>query len=316
MKLLTVVIPVYNAEKYIERCLESLLCQIENEYEILLINDGSRDNSLRIVRRYAKEYPGVVRVINQENRGTAATRNRGIKEAKGTYIFFVDNDDYIDLNYFVSFLEEADNQDIVLGGYRRVSEDAVKFEIKPIPSKWYPFTVVAPWAKLYRKDFLVENDIRFLEYGIGEDVYFSLLAYSKTNRIKVIDYVGYNWFYNSESISNTVQRGFQKDPIFLLESIYNKIEKQNKMYEMYYVRYVIWYLLFSGKRATSREFNKEYKRLFGWLKEKKIALKFPIFSSALYGEKWGVKIIVNLFLLLNRMRMISLFAKLYCRRNV
>lgn len=317
MKKLTIIIPVYNAEKYIERCLKSIMLQINFDYEVILINDGSRDNSYEIIKKYEIIYPGIVRVINQGNSGVANTRNRGIKEAQGEYICFIDNDDYIDNDYFEQFLDAVGDYkyDIVMGGYRRVSEKKVKFEVKPVKGKWYPFIVVAPWAKIYRRAFLMENNIEFLNYGLGEDVFFSLTAYSYTENIKIIDYVGYNWFFNEGSVSNTSQKGFQKslDALYLLETIYKRNGKRNKYYEYYYVRYLVWYLLFSGREASSRDFMVEYRRTFSWLRKKRIPLYFPLFSKDISGEKWNTRVIVNAFLLLDKIKIVPLFSKIYCR---
>ena len=96
MVKLSIIIPVYNTEEYLPRCLNSCLEQdlLANEYEIIAINDGSSDNSLQILNAYALKYPNI-RVINQENRGLGATRNRGLNLAIGEYIWFVDSDDWV-----------------------------------------------------------------------------------------------------------------------------------------------------------------------------------------------------------------------------
>lgn len=317
MKLLTIIIPVYNAEKYIKRCMDSILCQCGPDYEILLINDGSTDRSLELITSYADKYPDIIRVIDQENCGVAKTRNRGIIEARGTYLCYIDNDDFVDKDYFRRFTKciKESRSDIVIGGYRRVSDKEVKFEVRPKQGEWYKYTIAAPWTKIYRRDFLLENHIEFLDYGLGEDVYFSLTAYACTDKIKTIDYIGYNWFYNEESVSNTSQRGFQSElnPLYLLNKIYENTGKKNQFYEYFYVRYAVWYLLFSGRAASPASFGKEYRRLFSWLEKKKIPLKFPLFSGKVRGEKWSVCLAVNFFLMLHRFRMVYFFAKLYCR---
>ena len=123
MKKATIIIPVYNSEKYIKRCMESILSQIDETFEVLLINDGSNDRSEDIIDSYAKKYPGIVRVISKKNEGTAKTRNLGIREARGEFIFFIDNDDFVDDGYFKRFINAIDEKsDIVVGGYRRVED--------------------------------------------------------------------------------------------------------------------------------------------------------------------------------------------------
>ena len=164
MKKATIIIPVYNSEKYIKRCMESILSQIDETFEVLLINDGSNDRSEDIIDSYAKKYPGIVRVISKKNEGTAKTRNLGIREARGEFIFFIDNDDFVDDGYFKRFINAIDEKsDIVVGGYRRVKDKKVRFQSFPKNSSWYKFTVVAPWAKIYKREFLLKNDISFLD---------------------------------------------------------------------------------------------------------------------------------------------------------
>ena len=225
MKKATIIIPVYNSEKYIKRCMESILSQIDETFEVLLINDGSNDRSEDIIDSYAKKYPGIVRVISKKNEGTAKTRNLGIREARGEFIFFIDNDDFVDDGYFKRFINAIDEKsDIVVGGYRRVEDKKVRFQSFPKNSSWYKFTVVAPWAKIYKREFLLKNDISFLDCGLGEDVYFNIVAYSTAKSVKVIEYVGYNWYFNTKSISNTSQRGFNPDlnVVYVLDKIYQR----------------------------------------------------------------------------------------------
>ena len=140
--------------------MESILSQIDETFEVLLINDGSNDRSEDIIDSYAKKYPGIVRVISKKNEGTAKTRNLGIREARGEFIFFIDNDDFVDDGYFKRFINAIDEKsDIVVGGYRRVEDKKVRFQSFPKNSSWYKFTVVAPWAKIYKREFLLKNHI-------------------------------------------------------------------------------------------------------------------------------------------------------------
>ena len=117
---ITIIVPVYNSENYIRRCVDSVLRQSFEDFELLLINDGSTDGSLKILREYEKSDKRI-RVINQENMGVAKTRNKGIKLASGKYIMFIDNDDYIEndyINKYYNSIKDTD-YDIVIGGYKR-----------------------------------------------------------------------------------------------------------------------------------------------------------------------------------------------------
>lgn len=315
MKRISVIIPVYNAEKNIRQCLDSILPQLTDKDEVILLNDGSTDKSIFVLQEYEKNYD-IVRVIDKINEGVAITRNRGIDEARGEYICFIDNDDFVDSDYFDTYYNAISktNSDLVMGGYRRVSKDGVNFSVKPIQSFWYQLMVVAPWAKIYRRQFLIEKNIRFLDYKIGEDNYFNFQVYNKTKKVKIIDYQGYNWWFNEYSISNTSQKGFQEQISieYLLDQLI-AIAGDSKIYQFYYVRYIVWYLLFSGKNANKKDFMKEYHRGRKWLAEHNISFRFPAFSKIFSGEKLKNRLIVQIFVIMGRCNLLGCFARIYCK---
>lgn len=317
MKKVTLVIPVYNSEKYIGRCLESILNQTFKDVDILVINDGSRDKSKEIVKEYQLKYNNI-KLINQENMGVAKTRNKAIKMADTKYIMFMDNDDYIDSDYIETYLKEIEETkaDIVIGGYKRVNVDKkILFKQKLLNTPWSKYIVLAPWAKIYNKEFLVKNNIEFLDYSIGEDVYFNLVAFSKEPKIKMIDYIGYNWFFNTKSVSNTSQRGLNDDVDIrvLLDKILTQCNKDDEFMKYYFVRYFVWYMLFSGKKSNSKNFMKYYCIYKKWFKDNKISSKISPFSSKLKGENFKNRIIVAIFILLEKMKCMKLFSKIYCK---
>lgn len=115
MKILTVVVPTYNMEKYLGKCLDSFVEETNRLFyaiEILIVNDGSKDQSVQIAERYVKKYPQVFRLINKQNGGHGSTINRGIKEATGKYFRVVDSDDWVDKNNFFSYLEKLEKTDV------------------------------------------------------------------------------------------------------------------------------------------------------------------------------------------------------------
>ena len=124
---LSIICPVYNAEKYLARILESLLNQDYRDFELIMVNDGSSDDSKKIIEKYSKKDKRV-KMISQKNQGIAKARNRGMTEAKGEYLMFVDNDDYVNDGYLKNYVEEiesGDGYDIVMGGYRRINGKGV-----------------------------------------------------------------------------------------------------------------------------------------------------------------------------------------------
>lgn len=274
----SVIIPVYNSEAYIEKCINSVLKQTYDNYEIIVINDGSKDASGEIIENIKKEHPDKIKYINQENIGVAKTRNNGINIASGEYIAFIDNDDYIESDYLETLVNNSkDGQcDIVVCGYRRPNENGkIIKELYVNEEKWSWLLITAPWAKIYKTSYLRDNNLKFLDNNIGEDVYLNLQAYLLTDNVaSVNNYAGYNWFFNTASVSNSSQKDFSKINVFyLLNSCIDELKKKNildsnyKTIELFFFRYIIWFLLFSCKGHKYNEIKDIHKKLFTWLKE-------------------------------------------------
>ena len=301
----SVIVPVYNQEKYINRCIDSILEQTMTDFELILINDGSKDKSLDILKEYEKKDKRI-KVIDQKNMGVAKTRNKGIEMAHGEFIALVDNDDYLDDTYLEEFLSVSDDADVVVGGYKRVGEEKVLFEKKITTNSWSKYENVAPWGKIIRTSFLRENKIKFFSYSIGEDIIFNMDLYTLTDKIKAIDNSSYNWFYNTSSVSNTSQKVFNEDILVLFEKM--KEHDRNNETKYFVARYFIWYLLFSGRRATSK-----YKKIKKWLIDNNY-YNYISFSKILKNESsFKNKIIISIFLLIIKLKLINIFAKVYCK---
>ena len=313
---ISVIIPVYNAQDGIKRCVDSLLNQSFKDFEIILLNDGSKDNSLKILKEYESKY-GFIRVIDKQNEGVAVTRNKGILLAEGEYIMFMDNDDFVDSDYIETFYQaiHEKNLDLVIGGYKRVNQDnQIIFSQDIQQSEWSKYIIMAPWAKVYRTEFLKTNNLEFFDYGIGEDIIFNLAAYKTTDKIGLLDYKGYNWYYNNQSISNTSQRGFSPEiDILVLFSKILELGKPSELVVYYLKRYYVWYLLFSGKSSSDQEFIHQYIRIKEWLKENKLISTISPLSKKVQGERFQTKISLIVFLSLEKLKLVPLFAKIYCK---
>ena len=313
---ISVIIPVYNAQDGIKRCIDSLLNQSFKNFEIILLNDGSKDNSLNILKEYELKY-SFVRVIDKQNEGVAVTRNKGILLAEGEYIMFMDNDDFVDSDYLETFYQaiHEKNLDLVIGGYKRVNQDnQIIFSQDIQQSEWSKYIITAPWAKVYRTEFLKTNNLEFFDYGIGEDIIFNLAAYKATDKIGLLDYKGYNWYYNSQSISNTSQRGFSpKIDILVLFSKILELGKPSELEVYYLKRYYVWYLLFSGRTSSNQEFIHQYIKIKEWLKENELISTISPLSKKVQGERFQTKISLIVFLSLEKLRLVPLFAKIYCK---
>ena len=309
----SVIIPIYNSQNTINKCVKSVLNQSFKDIELLLINDGSTDDSLSVIRKIKDKR---IRIIDKKNEGVSKTRNLGIKVASGDYIMFVDNDDYLDEKCIEEFVNNIKDNDILIGGYKRVTDNKTLFKCKLKDKKWSKYIVMAPWAKLYNREFLLKNKIEFFDYKIGEDVYFNLQAINKTNKINTIPSISYNWYYNESSVSNTIQKGLNEE--IDINKLLNNIIAIDNFYDnelnIYYIkRYIIWYLLFSGKNSSSKRFISEYDDLKKWKKEKNIKTKIGPLSRKISGESFKNRMTVLVFGILEKLHLLGIFSKIYCK---
>ncbi len=183
--LISVVVPMYNAEKFIQKCIQHLVHQTYKNLEIIIVDDGSTDNSVALCKRHAK-YDKRIQIIQQKNSGPANARNNGMAHATGQYIHFHDSDDYIDLDYYENMVRtiNATNADIICGGVDEIGYTFPSFEKidvltslmdKMLITHSYEFNVV--WRFLYKREFLQNNKLMFPdEKFIGEDKEFALRA--------------------------------------------------------------------------------------------------------------------------------------------
>jgi glycosyltransferase involved in cell wall biosynthesis len=204
--LVSVIVPVYNVEKYLARCLDSLVAQDFSDYEILCVNDCSPDSSGDILHEYAMRFPGLIRELkNENNLGLGKTRERALEFARGEYVLFVDSDDYVKPDYISSYIQAAmlGEFDIVAGGFIRDVNGKLK-EHRLSDSVWSSTTYAIACAKLIRISFIKRNNLRFTAVSCGEDIYFSLSAFYCNARVKIIDYAGYYYVLNPSSITGSM----------------------------------------------------------------------------------------------------------------
>ena len=207
----SIIIPVYNVEKYIHKCIDSILMQNHDDYEIILINDGSTDNSGKICDAYAM-LSQKIKVIHQINTGLSGARNTGIRNASGIYLWFVDSDDWIAKNA-IFFLAEALLIDFeMLGFYESRFIENEKYFIEHKCKKNIESTDGASYIKatekfvpsvcfyVYKAEFIKVNQLLFKEKLIHEDDYFSLECFSKVKHIRKIDKVLYYYRIRENSI--------------------------------------------------------------------------------------------------------------------
>ncbi len=212
---ISIIVPVYNVEKYLSVCLDSLLNQTLDDIEIICVNDGSTDGSLHILKEYAN-LDSRIKVICQENRGLAGARNTGIKAASGNYIGFVDSDDWVDDDFFEKLYNTASssNADIARAPYKYSYNDKEIEEenLTPILTKRFSNNEslginehsVVVWNAIYKTDFILQNNIKFDDnIYISEDIYFTANAtFKSTKTLPVID----TYYHYRQEVKNQLSK--------------------------------------------------------------------------------------------------------------
>lgn len=203
MKKVSVIIPVYNVENYLRKCLNSLVNQTLKDIEIIVVNDGTLDNSQEIIDEYVKKYPKKVVSIIQENGGQGAARNTGLLHAKGEYIGYVDSDDYVEENMYEELYKKAkeEDSDIVICGNNVVKEN-YEFLSKEDVDKEFLLGKMAVWNKIYKKNIIVDNKIQFRSKVWYEDLDFTMKVYFSSKKISYVDKPLYNYLLREGSTMN------------------------------------------------------------------------------------------------------------------
>lgn len=318
---ITIIIPVYNAEKYLHRCFKSILDNNYENIEIITVNDGSKDNSQMIINEYKEKYPNIFFPIEQENQGIGMARNNALSKAKGDYIMFIDNDDYIDKDYINTHVKELENNDydIILSGYKRVSDEKVLFSVHLEDYPWSRYISIAPWGKLYKKSFLEKNDIKFLKTPIGEDIYFNLQANTLTDNIKIINYAGYNWYQNNISVTNTISNKIKGiDIIKLLDTHYGILKEKEsikddnyEIIQVYFILLVTQFLQWLSYDCSFKEISEYYDSFFMWLKK-----HFPNYKKAkcwsiTKGDRLKIRLILETIMITNKIHIGKIVIYIY-----
>lgn len=238
---ISVIVPIYNAEKYIERCMESIYAQTFTDYEIILVNDGSSDKSADICRKY-KTADNRVTFIDKENGGAGSARNAGIEIAKGKYLAFPDVDDWFDPNMYEELYELAQSGDfdVVFSGanyytqndsgelaYSRTGNcEAVILcsmeECRKEVMTFFPTSTIfdVPWNKLYKRSVAINNNVRFSDTRRCQDAMFNIDFYNAIQSAASIDKAYYNYIENT---TEGVQRKFPQNYIDINIAYFDKL---------------------------------------------------------------------------------------------
>ncbi len=298
-ELISVVVPIYNVEEFLEKCVDSILSQSYSNLEIILVNDGSKDNCLKICRDYELKDSRIV-VIDKENGGLSSARNAGIDKATGKYIMFIDSDDYIEkttveklynnissngadisiCNFFYSYKNENIRNNAILN---TTIDDESKFSY--LYGKYSLQTIIS-WNKLYKRELF--NEIRYPDGLIHEDQYIICDLLDKS---KKINYMTDEFLYYYVQRDNSIMSTFNINRFDVIKGLNRRIEFfESKKYDMLINRtkvekiQLLYQLLKESKKGTVEDKNKyiikseemDFKNTFRELKGAKLDVKSKI----------------------------------------
>ena len=284
-ELISIIVPVYNAEKYLDSCLNSILCQEYKMFEIILVDDGSKDNSGKICDKYAKK-DDRIRVFHKDNEGVSAARTYGMKQIRGKYFMFVDSDDELASNALRQIQEhfkyEADvmifgcmcvkgsvkNQNVPEDGFYTRKEFAETYM-----SLYEKFLINSPWNKVYRTELLNADTCFPMEMSLGEDLIFCNSYLCRCTSYMVMNLPLYIYkMRESDSLSTKYYDGlfdlyylhFQDivNTISFMDPTWNR-NQCDLLYEMYrkYIKHSINMLVNKENKATLNEKYREIRRI-------------------------------------------------------
>lgn len=286
--MISVIIPVFNAERYLEFCLNSLWNQSSKDFEVIMIDDGSSDRSKAICQLFT-EKSEKFKYYFQENQGVSAARNLGIKKAKGECITFVDADDFVTEDYITQIQENIGNVDAVIFG-QSCQMDGLSKEIHPntkflksildakdypLTDNAYPYTV---WSKVYKKEIIEKNNLEFITgLANGEDMLFNFEYYKKCKNIKLVKKSIYSYRINQFSTSTSYSPNIFKTDKLFLENLSKIIQIDNKELQEVYSQKIIdgfWVCLKANIAHVNHQVN--YKE--------RVKLLIDLMDSTPYAE--------------------------------
>ena len=242
----SIIIPVYNAEKYLDKCIRSCLNQTLKEIEIILIDDHSTDHSAAILKDYEQKHPEIIRTIFCLKNGRQGTaRNMGIECAAGEYLAFVDADDWIEPDMCEVLYKAAEDNNADMAGANIFRDKNGNSELncykyrttelgannKEAVGK-YSYYCGLFWSRIYRKDMIINNNIRFLEGVSYEDSYFNYLTALYANRVVKVENAFYHYYVSPSSTSRKRNDNTQYDKLYVIQKTFDEC-KQRGLYSEY-----------------------------------------------------------------------------------
>jgi len=295
MPKVSVIVPVYNSEKYLRKCLDTLVGQTLSDIEIIVINDGSPDNSQAIIDEYVEKYPEKMVSIVQKNGGQSSARNNGIDRATGDFIAFVDSDDYIELNALETSYEYAvaHGLDIVCFDYWMVNGDSVTYyahcamddsetDVK------YLLNEASPWNKLISRRLFSEHPVRFLENYIYEDLEMIARLVLYTDKIGYLDKALYFYVIHEGSTMRLKKYNEKLASIYyVMESLTKSFKgtkyEENGVLEYMYIEHLLHLAVY--RYLDYPEGVEDIKKIARIMKE-----RYPRWRKNKYYKRCGMKL--------------------------
>lgn len=248
-KLISIIIPVYNVEKYLAKCLDSVVRQTVNNFDIIIVNDKSSDNSERIIINYKEKYNNIIYVKNKENLGLGGARNEGLRYCTTNYVLFLDSDDWLELNTIELLNKEIvdESADIYVYGMYKYFAKSNKRKIMYGPSlktfnnkrdiitsffnsKYNPFLISA-CNKLYKTELFNVKDNLFPSHLYYEDLATTYKILISSNKIKITNNILYNYLLREDSITKVATQKHISDIIYISAQLQNYFENNYQAYK-------------------------------------------------------------------------------------
>ncbi|ONI42805.1 hypothetical protein AN639_02285 [Candidatus Epulonipiscium fishelsonii] len=309
MDKISIIVPIYNVENYLERCIKTIVNQTYKNLEIILINDGSTDNSLDICKKYAK-YDDRIRLIDKPNGGVSSARNIGLKIATGNYIGFVDGDDWIDKNMYKDLMKIVSKYhlDIAITGIfgkinttKLINDKFILFTREQALVELFKSTYIQSflWQKIFKKELF--EKIKFPEGKIYEDQF---IMYKLFNKCHKIGYINKRHYYYRDTPNSILNKSFSLNDLSLIDSTYNMIKfaQQNYPASSNYIieNYVRQNLVILKRMMTAKYYDYEL------VKNIQLNIK-PYIKIYLLSKHKLITKIVGLMLVINLKFTINLY---------
>lgn len=290
---ISVIVPVYKAEKYLYRCIESILAQTFTNFELLLVNDGSPDNSGIICDEYAQR-DNRIKVLHKQNGGVSTARNLGIETAIGDWITFIDADDYIGENFLTIPLDVTG--DLLVQNYKTFGKDNISVDFMKstielnsinefINNNICEQFLRVPWSKFFKRSIILDNGIRFIEgVKIGEDTIFVLDYLCHTKSVQFLSSANYMYRCNDEEDRIKYRLSAQKSV-----DIFNLFIERYEQLNAHSISFLIFSFAFFYDLMHPRERRRETRI---WYRDKTVKRIYNLVSKQI-GKKWRLRYFIN-----------------------